>query len=55
MGLEVKIDFPSINFNKSAIIGDSNSNMLFGNKLEMKYVLIKPNKETDFNYKQIIF
>lgn len=55
MGLQAKMDFPSIDFNKSVMIGDSYSDMLFGNKLGMKCVLIKPIKETDFNCKQIIF
>lgn len=35
MALKAKKDFPEINFTKSVMIGDSISDMLFGNKLGM--------------------
>lgn len=41
MALMAKTDYPLIDFNKSLIVGDSMSDMLFGEKLGMKRVLIK--------------
>lgn len=40
MGLKAKIDFPQIEFQKSFIVGDSISDMIFGHNLRMKKVLI---------------
>ena len=58
MALQAKNDFPEINFKKSIIVGDSISDMEFGNKLGMLKIfiskdknLIKKNIEViDFNY-----
>ncbi len=40
MAAKAKFDFPDIDFKKSVIVGDSFSDMLFGEKLGMKRVLI---------------
>jgi histidinol-phosphate phosphatase family protein len=40
MGIKAKIDFPAINFSKSVMIGDSKSDMEFGQRLGMKTVYI---------------
>jgi histidinol-phosphate phosphatase family protein len=40
MGLKAKLDFPDIDFSKSIIVGDSESDIIFGQKLGMKKVLI---------------
>ena len=47
-----KTDYPLIDFNKSLIVGDSMSDMLFGEKLGMKRVLIqeKSNLNTESLY-----
>jgi histidinol-phosphate phosphatase family protein len=44
MGLLAKQEFPEIEFSKSIMIGDSISDMQFGQKLGMKLVLIKSKK-----------
>ncbi len=41
MALMAKIDYPTIDFTKSIIVGDSMSDMLFGEKLGMKRVFIQ--------------
>ncbi len=41
MGLQAKKDFPEINFEKSLMIGDSESDIEFGMKLGMKTVMLK--------------
>jgi histidinol-phosphate phosphatase family protein len=41
MALMAKSDYPSIDFNKSVMVGDSLSDMIFGEKLGMKRVFIK--------------
>lgn len=41
MALRAKVDFPDINFKNSIMIGDSESDMIFGNKLEMKTISTK--------------
>lgn len=41
MGLKAKIDFPEIDFSKSILIGDSESDIEFGMKLGMKTVMLK--------------
>lgn len=41
MALEAKNDFPEIDFNKSIMVGDTDSDLLFGKSLNMKTVLIK--------------
>jgi len=40
MAIKAKMDFPSIEFSKSIIVGDSLSDMVFGEKLGMQRVLI---------------
>ena len=42
MALQAQKDFPEINFLESVMIGDSKSDMEFGERLGMKTVLIKP-------------
>lgn len=41
MGLKAKNDFPSIDFSKAIMIGDSESDIEFGMNLEMKTVMLK--------------
>lgn len=45
MGEETKIDFPEIDFNRSVMVGDTDSDMKFGMNLGMKTVLIKSDEE----------
>ncbi len=40
MGLQAKADFPEIDFNKSVMVGDSDSDIEFGKRLGMKTVFI---------------
>lgn len=40
MGLMAKKDFPHIVFNKSVMVGDTLTDMIFGNRLHMITVLI---------------
>jgi D-glycero-D-manno-heptose 1,7-bisphosphate phosphatase len=40
MGIQAKNDFPDINFSKSLMIGDSQSDMDFAKNMGMKYKLI---------------
>ena len=47
MALEAKKDFPTIDFSKSIIVGDSISDMEFGRKAGMKTVYIHHSKVTD--------
>ncbi len=47
-----KFDFPEIDFEKSIIVGDSNSDMVFGDKLNMKKILISKDAQNfDFHMK----
>jgi D-glycero-alpha-D-manno-heptose 1-phosphate guanylyltransferase len=41
MGLHAKFDYPDIDFDKSILIGDSESDIEFGTKLGMKTVMLK--------------
>lgn len=41
MGLQAKSDFPDINFETSLMIGDSESDMLFGKRLNMQTISTK--------------
>lgn len=52
MGLHAQFDFPEINFEKSILIGDSESDIDFGTKLGMKTVMLKNyrNLSTNANY-----
>jgi len=45
MALEAQKIFPEIDFEKSVMAGDSESDMLFGRNAGMKTVLINQNKE----------
>ena len=47
MGFQAKKDFPSINFKKSIMVGDSISDMNFGLNLGMKTVFINGKKEDE--------
>ena len=40
MGYEAKKDFPTIDFSKSIMIGDTNSDLIFGKTLGMKTILV---------------
>lgn len=40
MALQAKKDFPEINFVQSVMVGDSDSDIIFGNRLGMKTVLV---------------
>lgn len=40
---EAQLDFPSIDFSKSIMVGDSHSDIAMGNKLNMKTVYVSPN------------
>ena len=44
MARKAKIDFPDIEFNKSIMVGDSESDMQFGKNAGMLTVLIHPGK-----------
>lgn len=51
MGLAAKSDFPEINFKKSIMIGNSERDITFGKKLNMKTIFIgnkKSNIKSDF-------
>jgi D-glycero-D-manno-heptose 1,7-bisphosphate phosphatase len=52
MGLHAKKDFPEIEFERSILIGDSETDIQFGTKLGMKTVLLKNgrNVSTKANY-----
>ncbi|NOQ75979.1 MAG: HAD-IIIA family hydrolase [Crocinitomix sp.] len=41
MGLQAQLDFPEIDFSKSIMVGDSESDIEFGMKLGMKTVMLK--------------
>lgn len=45
MALQAKNDFPEIDFSKSVMVGDSNSDMDFGKRLGMTRVFIEGKKE----------
>ncbi|MNR46624.1 Phosphoglycolate phosphatase [compost metagenome] len=47
MALLAKADFPEIDFEKSIMVGDSDSDIEFGRKLGMKTVFIRYNGATD--------
>ena len=58
MGLAAKNDFPSIDFTKSIIVGDSMSDMEFGKALGMKTVFVSEEKRNDdkidFNFPSLV-
>ena len=45
MALEAKKDFPHIEFKRSLMVGDSDSDIVFGNQLGMKTILVGDNPE----------
>jgi len=45
MGIQAALDFPDIDFKKSVIVGDSISDLMFGQKLGMKKVYIGKRNE----------
>ena len=47
MGLKAKEDFPEIDFEKSLLIGDSESDIEFGINLGMKTVMLKNNRQIE--------
>jgi D-glycero-D-manno-heptose 1,7-bisphosphate phosphatase len=60
MAKNAKLDFPEIDFKKSIIAGDSESDMVFGEKLGMKRVLInldssytEKRKNFDFTFESL--
>ncbi len=62
MGYKAQDDFPTIDFSKSVMIGDTNSDLLFGKNLGMKTVLVKSDEfiseSSDFqisNLTELIF
>lgn len=46
MGLKAQEDFPDIDFKKSIMVGDTDSDIAFGQNLGMKTVLIKSDEKT---------
>ncbi len=55
MAIEAQKDFPEINFEKSVMVGDSNSDVVFGKKLNMKCVFIGKNSNppADFYFNSL--
>jgi D-glycero-D-manno-heptose 1,7-bisphosphate phosphatase len=53
MGYQAKQDFPTIDFSKSIMIGDTNSDLLFGKNLGMKTILVETieNISVGYDYK----
>jgi len=52
MAIEAQKDFPSVDFSKSVMVGDSSGDILFGKNAGMKTVYINPdenNEEADLN------
>lgn len=49
MGIQVKLDFPEINFKKSVMVGDSISDLIFGKKLGMYSVMINKKGVSSIN------
>lgn len=46
MALDAKLDFPDIHFDRSIMVGDSESDMIFGRKLGMKNIFIGSPEES---------
>jgi histidinol-phosphate phosphatase family protein len=59
MAIKAKKDFPSINFNKSIMVGDSMGDMDFGRNAGMKTVFIsneaKHDERIDLNFRSLIY
>lgn len=51
MAIQAAEDFPEIKFHKSIMIGDSDSDIEFGNRLNMKTIFVNTeiNEEADYN------
>ncbi len=49
MALEAKKEFPEIEFSKSIMIGDSDSDIAFGNNLGMKTILVGNKADNNFS------
>jgi histidinol-phosphate phosphatase family protein len=47
MALQAKMDFPDIEFHESIMIGDSQSDMEFGNRLGMKTIFLNKDIQSD--------
>lgn len=54
LGLKARKQFPSINFKRSIMAGDSYSDILFGHRLGMVTVLIGAGKDVAFEYSGIL-
>ena len=58
MGLEAQEMFPNINFNKSIMVGDTDSDIEFGKNLGMKTILLKSEEkntiQADFEIRNLI-
>lgn len=58
MGLKAKADYPEIDFKKSLLIGDSESDIEFGMNLEMKTILLKTERnqssKADYIFKNLL-
>ena len=54
MGLKARIQFPTINFKRSIMAGDTYSDILFGHRLGMITVLIGDDKEAAFQCSEIL-
>ncbi len=48
MAMEAKKDFPEIEFKKSLMVGDSDSDIIFGNRLGMKTILVGDHNQNTF-------
>ena len=55
MALQAKADFPEIDFNKSVMVGDSDSDIEFGKRLGMKTVFIgkEAHKTADLTFESL--
>ncbi len=53
MGVQAKKEFPTIDFNKSIMVGDSISDIQFGKKLGMKTILIEGKEEEDSSHLEV--
>ena len=51
MALQAKEDFPTIDFSKSIMVGDSKSDMEFGERANMVTVMISEDKNQEHDYK----
>ncbi len=50
MALEAQRDFPDVEFRRSLMVGDSDSDMAFGNRLGMKTILVGDKPDNGFAY-----